>query len=169
MSFGEAIQTCLRKYVTFGGRARRSEYWYFYLFNILVGVVAGILDAILTGATGHSFQGSGPIAGLAQIALFLPSLAAMVRRLHDTNHSGWLVLGFIAYLIVAIVVMVIGVTNLQTGAQGIGSAMSILAVVMVLGIFGFAIYMLVLLCLDGTPGENAYGPNPKGPNADVFS
>ena len=169
MGFGDAIQTCLRKYVTFGGRARRSEYWYFYLFNILVGIVAGILDAILTGATGHSFQGSGPIAGLAQIALFLPSLAAMVRRLHDTNHSGWLVLGFFAYLIVAIVVFVIGFTNLQTGAVGVGSGIAVLAVVLLLGLLGFAVYLFVLLVLNGTPGENAYGADPKGPNADVFS
>ena len=65
--------------------------------------------------------------------------------------------------------MVIGFTNLQTGAEGIGSAMSIFAFVMLLGLFGFAIYMLVLLCLNGTPGENAYGADPKGPNADVFS
>ena len=166
MGFGEAIQTCLRKYVTFGGRARRSEYWYFYLFNILIGIAAGILDGILTSTTGHSFQGSGPITGLAQLALFLPSLAAMVRRLHDTNHSGWLVLGFFAYLIVAIIVLVIGFTNLQTGA---GGPMVVLAFVMLLGIFGFAIYLLVLLCLNGTPGDNAYGSDPKGPNADVFS
>jgi len=76
MDFVTAVKTCLTKYATFAGRARRSEYWYFTLFNTIVSIA---LD----------------VAGLDQIGLFyalvtfLPSLAASVRRLHDTDRSGW--------------------------------------------------------------------------------
>lgn len=89
MDFTTAIRTCLSKYADFSGRARRSEYWYFFLFNILVSLVASVLDNILGTDMG---TGSGVIGGLASLALLLPSLAAGVRRLHDISRSGWWIL-----------------------------------------------------------------------------
>lgn len=83
MSFGQSISTCFSKYADFNGRASRSEYWWFFLFNFLVGVVASILDETI----GVKF-----IATLCTLALFLPGLGVAVRRCHDTNHSGWWVL-----------------------------------------------------------------------------
>lgn len=74
MGFVEAIQSGLRKYVEFEGRACRSEYWYFHLFTFLV-----ILIGVITG----------PFVILIGLALFLPTLAVNVRRLHDINRSGW--------------------------------------------------------------------------------
>ena len=89
MGFTDAVRICLQKYADFSGRGRRSEYWYFALFNLLVGIAAGILDAIL----GTDFDtGSGLISLLATLALLLPGLAAGVRRLHDTSRSGWWIL-----------------------------------------------------------------------------
>ena len=89
MGFTDAVQICLQKYADFSGRGRRSEYWYFALFNLLVGIAAGIIDVIL----GTDFDtGSGLIGLLASLALLLPSLAAGVRRLHDTSRSGWWIL-----------------------------------------------------------------------------
>jgi uncharacterized membrane protein YhaH (DUF805 family) len=89
MGFTDAVRICLQKYVDFSGRARRSEYWYFFLFNLLVGIAASILDAIL----GTDFDtGSGLISVVASLALLLPGLAAGVRRLHDTSRSGWWIL-----------------------------------------------------------------------------
>lgn len=97
MTFQEAVRTCLSKYATFSGRASRSEYWFFYLATVIVIFVAGILDRAL----GLDFKMANPLTGLEQsagygwlyviagLALLLPSLAAMVRRLHDTNRSGW--------------------------------------------------------------------------------
>ena len=80
MSFTEAVRTCLSKYTTFTGRARRPEYWWFVLFGIGIYIVAAILDAIT----------KTPIFVIvAALALLLPSLAAAVRRLHDTSRSGW--------------------------------------------------------------------------------
>ena len=83
MNFQDAVRTCLTKYVDFNGRARRSEYWFFFLFNVMVSIVANIIDAAV---------GTTAISLLAALALFLPSLAVAIRRLHDTSRSGWWVL-----------------------------------------------------------------------------
>ena len=88
MSFGDAVKICLSKYVDFNGRARRSEYWWFFLFTVLVSIVASIIDAIL----GTDSGGTGLISGLASLALLLPGLAVGVRRLHDTSRTGWWIL-----------------------------------------------------------------------------
>jgi uncharacterized membrane protein YhaH (DUF805 family) len=83
MGFVEAIQTCFSKYVTFSGRADRSEYWWFFLFNFLVSLVAELLDYAI---------GASVISTIASLALLLPGIAVAVRRCHDTNHSGWWIL-----------------------------------------------------------------------------
>ncbi|QRM27938.1 DUF805 domain-containing protein [Microvirga sp. VF16] len=89
MDFGQAIKTCLNKYATFSGRAQRSEYWYFFLFIIIVDIVASILDTAIFGDMSVLYL-------IATLALLLPSIAAGVRRLHDTDKSGWwLLLGLI--------------------------------------------------------------------------
>ena len=77
----------LKKYAVFNGRARRKEYWMFVLFNIIFAVVAVILDNIL----GTSFQGAGYglFYLLYGLAVIIPSIAVGVRRLHDTDRSGW--------------------------------------------------------------------------------
>ena len=80
MSFADAIKTCFNKYVDFSGRARRSEYWYWILFTVIVDIVARAIDAGI---------GVMLIASLASLALALPSIAVAVRRLHDTGRSGW--------------------------------------------------------------------------------
>lgn len=90
MDFMTAVRTCFSKYVDFGGRARRSEYWYFALFAFLVGIVTSIVDAIL--GTGYDGTTGGLVNTLGTLVLFLPSLAVAVRRLHDTDRSGWWVL-----------------------------------------------------------------------------
>jgi uncharacterized membrane protein YhaH (DUF805 family) len=95
MSFADAVRTCLNKYADFSGRARRSEYWFFFLFNVLVSIVASIIDAII-GTRSGSF---GLIEGIAALALLLPGLAVGARRLHDTTKSGWwLLIGLIPIL-----------------------------------------------------------------------
>lgn len=93
MNFGQSISTCMSKYVTFSGRASRSEYWWFVLFNMLAVYGAMFIGGMLFGAAGDDAV-SGILAGallgnLVSLALALPSFAAMVRRLHDTGRSGW--------------------------------------------------------------------------------
>jgi uncharacterized membrane protein YhaH (DUF805 family) len=90
MSFQDAVRICLkRKYADFNGRARRSEYWFFILFTAIVSAVGGVFDAILGIRSGAASGGTGPIQGLFQLALLVPTLAVGARRLHDTNRSGW--------------------------------------------------------------------------------
>jgi uncharacterized membrane protein YhaH (DUF805 family) len=74
----------------FSGRARRSEYWYFVLFNMIFAIVAVVLDNIL--GTAIEGVGYGPIYGLYVLALLVPGLAVAVRRLHDVGKSGWMFL-----------------------------------------------------------------------------
>ena len=91
MDFMTAVRTCLSKYVDFSGRARRSEYWYFALFSFLVGIVTNILDAVV-GTDYDGATSGGLINTVVSLALFLPSLAVGVRRLHDIDKSGWWIL-----------------------------------------------------------------------------
>ena|SRR5215212_3848117 len=116
MSFQDAVRTCLQqKYVDFSGRARRSEYWFFALFNVIVSVVAGIIDGILgTRTAGGSTGLVGAIAGLA---LLLPNLGVGVRRLHDTGRSGWWLLIGLVPLVGWIVLIVFFVQDSQPDNQ----------------------------------------------------
>ena len=82
MGFGEAIQSVFSKYATFSGRARRSEYWYFFLFNVIVTVVLSTLYSV-TNSTIFTF-----LLGLFDLALLVPSLAVFWRRMHDIGRSG---------------------------------------------------------------------------------
>ncbi len=106
MGFGEAISTCFRKYVVFSGRAMRSEYWFFILFQFLVVVALSIVDAVL---------GIGVLSAIASLAMLLPSIAVGVRRLHGTDKSGWWLLIGLIPLIGAIVLIVF---FCQQGTEG---------------------------------------------------
>ncbi len=75
MNFGQAISTCLSKYATFTGRASRPEFWWFFLFQLLVSIAASMLGDVANG--------------LVNLALLLPALAVGARRLHDIGRSGW--------------------------------------------------------------------------------
>jgi uncharacterized membrane protein YhaH (DUF805 family) len=88
MNFWQAITSGFRNYVTFSGRALRSEYWYWVLFTVLATLAAGILDAAV-------FPNSSPVSPLTSVfdlATFLPGLAVGIRRLHDIDRTGWWVL-----------------------------------------------------------------------------
>ena len=85
MNFSQAVAACLRKYVDFSGRAGRPEFWWFFLFQIIVMIVTGMMSDILNG--------------IAALGLLLPGLAVGARRLHDIGKSAWfLLLGLIPIL-----------------------------------------------------------------------
>ena len=101
MTMMQAVQSVYRNYVTFSGRAARSEYWWFFLFSIMVSILIGIIESSLGLGQGTVTSGDGGISanyaggilsGLWGLGNFLPSLAVAVRRLHDTDRSGWWVL-----------------------------------------------------------------------------
>ena len=77
----------LKKYAVFSGRARRKEYWYFVLFNILFAILAGVIDGVL--GTYDPDAGIGLVGVIYSLAVLLPGIAVSVRRLHDTDRSGW--------------------------------------------------------------------------------
>jgi len=96
----EWFQKGLRNYTNFSGRARRKEYWYFYLVQLVLTIIAMILDAVIFDS------GTGLFYILVALGLFLPSLAVTVRRLHDTSRSGWWILIGIVPLIGAILLII---------------------------------------------------------------
>ncbi len=117
-----------KKYAVFSGRSRRKEYWYFVLFNVIVAIVLSIIDMVL--GTFSSSSNIGLLSGIYSLAVIIPTLALSVRRLHDTDRSGWWILISLVPLIGSIV-------------------------------------LLVFYVMDSTPGQNRFGPNPKGATSRV--
>ncbi len=172
MTFGAAIRTCLAKYVTFSGRASRSEYWWFFLFTILGRLVAGVLDSLLFGDSrmtteaqpdvlGVIAPGVGPVALFYSLILLPAALAAGWRRMHDSGRSGL----YLLYPLVAIV----GFSGLYATIEGIGLGGENLGNWGVIAILidGAAVAMVLApllvfwwLTRPSQPGPNRYGPNP---------
>jgi uncharacterized membrane protein YhaH (DUF805 family) len=141
MGFFEAVKTCLTKYVTFNGRARRSEFWWFFLFSALLGII---------------FSWVPVVRQAVQLAILLPSLAVNIRRLHDLDRSGWFILLPLPAMIVAAIFGVIGLAE-QSSKPGRFFWMA--------GIFGLIaavcyVVLLVWYCEKGTTGRNRFGEDP---------
>ena len=83
----QAVSSVLSKFATFSGRARRSEYWWFVAFSVVVLIIALVID----NAAGLKIEGQqiGWVYSVVALLLFIPSIAVTVRRLHDTGRSGW--------------------------------------------------------------------------------
>lgn len=126
----------LRKFADFNGRARRSEYWLFFLFVFVVSIVLNIIGGMVMGGSSdptNPFAGASLLGLIWALITLIPSLAVGVRRLHDTDRSGWWILIGLIPLVGAIV-------------------------------------LIIFYVLDGTPGPNKFGPDPKGRGAaDTFS
>jgi uncharacterized membrane protein YhaH (DUF805 family) len=144
MGFSDAVAEGLGKYAVFQGRARRSAYWWFVLFNIGTQFVAQTIDLAL-----KSILGFGLFSPIAALALFVPTLALGVRRLHDRNLTGWWML---VPVLCGIALGVVTTAELD-GGSGAGSLIAFLALVAWLG-------LVVTLALPGTPGPNRFGVNP---------
>lgn len=102
----------LKKYAVFSGRARRKEYWTFLLFNIIIGLVLG----------GIAWLAGGPdvLGSIYSLVVLIPGIAVSVRRLHDTDRSGWWLLIGLIPLIGAIVLLVLMAQDSQPGANQYG-------------------------------------------------
>lgn len=75
------------KYAQFSGRARRQEYWMFFLFNFIASIVLAIIDGLIGSFS--ATLGVGVLGGLYALAVLIPGIAVTIRRLHDTDRSGW--------------------------------------------------------------------------------
>lgn len=80
----------LKKYAVFDGRARRKEYWYFFLINTVISIFLAFIDSF-TGTISEE-AGLGLLSGIYALAVLIPGLSVTVRRLHDTDRSGWWIL-----------------------------------------------------------------------------
>lgn len=108
----------LRKYAVFAGRARRREYWMFELWNSVILVVLIVID-VKTSASGHPQR--AVLTGLYLLATALPSLAGFVRRLHDTNHSGWWFFMGLVPLVGQLVLLTLLIKDSQPGSNRFGA------------------------------------------------
>jgi uncharacterized membrane protein YhaH (DUF805 family) len=108
----------LKKYATFEGRARRKEYWYFALFYCLAFIALAIVDGV--AGTFEEESGVGLFSGVFILATLLPSIAVLVRRLHDTDRNGWWILINLIPVIGAIVLLVFTAQDSQPGANRYG-------------------------------------------------
>lgn len=141
----------VKKYAVFSGRAPRAEYWWYTLATAIIGFPVDMVDS----AVGNT----GVISGVFNLALILPGLAVTVRRLHDTNRSGWWLLAFLipiaAVAFFAFTATVGGTMPFQTvGFAGLAVA--------VIGLIVIGVTFFVFTILPGTDGPNDYGPDPYG-------
>jgi uncharacterized membrane protein YhaH (DUF805 family) len=96
MGFGEAIQSGFRHYVTFSGRAPRSEFWYWQLFAVIVSIVANVIDTAI---------GLPLVSVIVSLGLLLPGIAVGVRRLHDIDRTGWWLL--LVFTIIGTILLIV--------------------------------------------------------------
>lgn len=144
---------CIKKYVTFSGRATRSEYWYFILVNVLFAIGFSIIDAGI---------GTTPILSyLYSLFIMLPAVAAMFRRLHDAGFSGWWGgIGMIVFFVVFFIIGYTGASQMGDGSQ-VSSGFAAFVLLSLLALLVYQIVIWVFLCFKTQPCENKYGPVPQ--------
>ncbi|MBE0672441.1 MAG: DUF805 domain-containing protein [Anaerolineales bacterium] len=110
----------LKKYAVFSGRARRKEYWMFFLFNLIIAAVLGGTLGLIEVIAGIPSTLSVLLITIYTIAVIIPGLAVGVRRLHDTGKSGWWLLITLVPIIGAIVVLIFQLQDSQQGENQYG-------------------------------------------------
>jgi uncharacterized membrane protein YhaH (DUF805 family) len=115
MSFSEAVKSGFDHYTKFDGRASRPAFWWWFLFTILVAVAAEILDAII---------GTSILYIIVALGLILPNISVAIRRLHDTDRSGWWILIGLIPIIGFIVLIVFYVQKSDPGDNQYGPPMA---------------------------------------------
>jgi uncharacterized membrane protein YhaH (DUF805 family) len=142
-----AVKSVYSKYATFSGRASRAEYWYFFLFTVIAGAALSAIESTL--ATAFS------------IANLVPNLAVAVRRLHDTNRSGKLIVALILVEVVLFLVIVVsfvaGISGAIGGNENVATGGGIGVLVGVVLFVVLAIYWIYLMAKRGDAGPNRFG------------
>jgi uncharacterized membrane protein YhaH (DUF805 family) len=158
LSFVDAIKSGFRNYVTFRGRASRSEFWWWTLFAVLVQSATSIID--------------DTVNSIASLALLLPGIAVNVRRLHDTNRRGtWLIWPLITLVVGIISFVLFAVSasldfdkssewDLENAAQGAPVAFLIVGGVALLATLVLGLLNLSFTLMKSDPEMNRFGPPP---------
>ncbi|MCY3713651.1 MAG: DUF805 domain-containing protein [Gemmatimonadetes bacterium] len=118
----------LKKYAVFEGRARRKEYWMFFLFSVVIVTILTVIDEFMGLKFELGGENLGFLSTLYYLGIAIPYLAVIVRRLHDTDRSGW-------WILISLIPLIGG------------------------------IILLVFTIIEGTKGENRFGPDPKAETA----
>ena len=105
----------LQKYMDFSGRAHRTEFWMFVLFSVIITIALSVIGYVVMGSNGQS-----ALSGIYGLAVLLPSLGVEVRRLHDTNHTGWWILIGLVPLIGSLVLLYFLVQDSDAGDNQYG-------------------------------------------------
>jgi len=154
MDFGTAIATCFRKYATFSGRAARSEFWWFVLFGLIVGIVAMIIDTMLLG---YERDEEAPFNLITNVLFFLPGMAVAVRRFHDRDTSAWWMAPIWAFTALDIITRLAGLKIIDEINKPIFTMFALM------GLLCFGAYLVICIvqfCTRGTIGPNQYGDDP---------
>ena len=169
----------LKRYADFQGRSRRREFWMWVLFVLIALVVLSVIDEAL-GFGGSTQLGrvqtppgpgifayaagvhGGMLTKIFGLAILIPNLALQVRRLHDTNRTGWWLLAWVIPYVIALALLVASIAGGDLASAATGGGLMLLALI-------GAIAVLVFLCLEGTKGPNRFGPDPKNPAGDLTS
>jgi uncharacterized membrane protein YhaH (DUF805 family) len=166
MGFGAAIASCFNNYAGFSGRAPRSEYWWWFLFVMLIGLGAGFVSGFMDIALGTKMPGF-ILRGAVDLLLLLPNLAVGIRRLHDLDRSGWwygasAIIGLFL-LALAIPVFLRMHENRLDGygpMDGIPSGVFLVIVVLGLAEIIYGLMLFIWFCMAGTHGGNRFGADP---------
>ena len=165
MSLPGAIAQCLRKYAGFSGRATRAEYWWWTLATTVCILILGALAFLLPDAA----LTMSLVESLFILAIFLPTWAVTMRRLHDIGKSGWWILAWIFIGSVSGIIMLVGAV-LAFGLAflgdllGDGGLAAIGYVVLIIGLVPYAgtlLWMIAWLARQGDAGSNRHGPDPR--------
>ena len=167
MGFSTAIRTCLSNYVTFSGRARRPEYWWFLLFVSLLILVFSFIDAAVFGPNPEIGEPRRILASVVQLATFLPLLAVGWRRMHDSGRPGWYLLLPMVVSSAFMLLMLTGVLAFAGLEQVTSDSDAVSGAALALGLTGVLVAVVVQLVLavliiwwltrPSDPAANMYG------------
>ena len=177
----------LKRYADFSGRSRRMEFWMWVVFQFLIGLAFIVLMVALGGAAIMSGDVGGAMAMggiililyllyfLLGLVFLVPGLAVTIRRLHDTNRSGWWIMLFWGPILLSYALTFIFMGSLVAAASNdptslgadnatLGAVGLVMSLLSLAGLAGLVV-LIVFLFLEGTKGPNRYGADPKGQNA----
>ena len=175
----------LRRYADFSGRSRRMEFWMWQLGKFIFFMVIFTIGFAMMGPTimsGDVNNIGGAVAGIlflymicfvVSLAILIPDIAVAVRRLHDTERSGWWLLAPVVPYV--LIFMMAGFAGASGGIDpknpngGALAALGVVGMVLFLAVLVLAVMLLVFYFLEGTRGPNKYGPDPKADTGQVFS
>ncbi len=163
MTFPGAVQSVLRQYANFRGRAAPSEFWWWYLFTVLVDSATTGIDRLTDAALGFSYLGT-----VVSLGLLVPALAVSVRRLHDSDLSGWWLAAPISTALAGVGAIVAGVVTALAGAFSNAHDTPGLAIALFvagsLTLLASLAVNLVLMLRPSTRGPNRFGPRSGPPD-----